>query len=125
MADSLRRVLAGCAKTRAVVHGPSSFPELVISRIPENEGMVILDAVDARKNPGSIVCAALREARYGFFATHNVPLGLIPGVATRGGVVVMGVVPESVELGEGLSRAVMEAADELVEEIRDQVVRKA
>ena len=124
MADSLRRALAGCAKTRAVVHGPSNFPESVISRIPENEGVVIFDAVDAQRKPGSIVCAALGETSYGFFATHNVPLGLIPGVAAREGVVVMGVVPASVEFGEGLSRAVKKAADELVAEIRDQVLRK-
>jgi len=97
---------------------PSEAPERTLSSIPSEEGLVLFDAVRSNLAAGSVICATLRDTRYGFFATHNLPLRLIPGLAERQDTAyVIGIEPESIWVGEGLSPVVGRSADALVTEI--------
>jgi hydrogenase maturation protease len=118
VAKALQARIAGVAKRSITVHDGSGFPDVLLSRLPPDEGLVIFDAVEAGLKPGSIVCATIRDTRFGFFATHNVPLRLIPGISERmDGVLMVGIEPESLDVGEGLSRSVRASADKVVTEI--------
>ena len=118
VAKALQARIAGVAKRSLIVHDGSGFPDVLLSRLPPDEGLVIFDAVEAGLGPGSIVCATIRDTRFGFFATHNVPLRLIPGISERmDGVLMVGIEPESLDVGEGLSRNVRASADKVVTEI--------
>ena len=76
---------------------------------------MVIDAVEAQKKPGTIVCARLSETKFGFFATHNVPLRLVPGVAENAAdTYVVGIQPDSVGVGEGLSDVVKGSSMKLV-----------
>ena len=79
---------------------------------------MIIDAVEAQKKPGTIICARLSETKFGFFATHNVPLRLVPGVAENAAdTYIVGIEPDSVGVGEGLSDIVKRSSMKLVEMI--------
>jgi hydrogenase maturation protease len=114
--SSLRRRLRSASRRTINVHGLSSNPERLISDLAsKGERIVIIDAVEAQKKPGTIVCARLSETKFGFFATHNVPLRLVPGVAENAAdTYVVGIQPESVGIGEGLSDLVKKSSMKLV-----------
>ncbi len=120
--SSLRRHLGGSPPCSVRLHRTSESPERVLSRIPANEGVVVFDAVQANLGPGGIVCTTLGDTKYGFFSTHNVPLRLIPGLAERNDTAfVIGIVPESLEVGEGLTPTVRRSLDALIAEVVRQV----
>jgi Ni,Fe-hydrogenase maturation factor len=57
--------------------------------------------------PGEVILASLGDSKFGFFATHNIPLSLIPSLsANLENVYVGGVEPGELEVGEGLSDSV-------------------
>lgn len=118
--SSLRRELGQSPRPGIKVHPPSLNPEKVISKAASRgERLLIFDAVEADREPGSIICASLAETKFGFFATHNLPLRLIPGIAeNQAGAFVVGIQPESAGVGEGLSEKVQEAGDRLVQAIK-------
>ena len=61
--------------------------------------------------PGQVTLANLGDSKYGYFATHNVPLRVIPEVAANpSNVYVSGIEPAVLEVGEGLSDAVRQSA---------------
>lgn len=122
----LRRRLGPASRRTIRVHGFSSNPEILISDLAsKGERIVIIDAVEAQKKPGTIVCARLSDTKFGFFATHNVPLRLVPGVAENAAdSYVIGIQPEAVDVGEGLSDVVRRSTMELVAMIAD-LVQKA
>lgn len=113
---SLRRRLGPRPTPKVVIHPPSLMPERILSRVAAQGGrLMVFDAVEANRRPGSIVCANLADTKFGFFATHNVPLRLIPGVAgSLEGSLVIGIQPESLDVGEGLSATVTEAKGRVV-----------
>lgn len=121
--SSLRRRLKSRLRKNVKVHGPSSDAERLISDLASRgERIVVIDAVEAQKEPGTIVCARLSETKFGFFATHNVPLRLVPGVAENAAdTFVVGIQPESVGVGEGLSDVVKKSSERLVEMIVSMV----
>ena len=97
-------------------------PERTLSRIPAKEGVVVFDAVEANMEAGGIVCTTLADTKYGFFGTHNIPLKVIPGLAERPDTVyVIGIQPQSLEVGEGLSPVVRRSVKALVEEVVERV----
>jgi len=104
------------SKGGVMVHGLSSSTERMISDFAtRRERVVVVDAVEAQKAPGTIVCARLSETKFGFFATHNIPLRLVPGVAENAAdTYVIGIQPQSVGVGEGLSEVVRESSAKLV-----------
>jgi hydrogenase maturation protease len=104
------------------IESPSSSESIFskIGTLKENasETTIIFDAIESSYSPGSIVFENIGHTEYGFFATHNVPLRLIPKVATNApSIFVLGVQPASTEVGEGLTEVVSDSADKIVEKI--------
>ncbi len=115
--NSLQRALRGTSHPGVKVHSPGA-PERTLSKIPRPEGVVIFDAVEAGKTAGRIFCASLDDVKYSFFGTHNVPLRLIPGATGREREIsVIGIEPESLEVGEGLTDRVRRSVEMLVAEV--------
>jgi hydrogenase maturation protease len=112
----LRKKFGGSPRPWLKIHRASSDPERLLSKFSSKaERMIVFDAVDAGRPPGTIVCANLADTKFGFFATHNVPLRIIPGVAERlEAVTVVGVQPKSIDVVEGLTETVSEASERLV-----------
>ena len=102
--------------SRVKVHPAESMPERLLSRLAiASAKVVIFDAVEASLPPGEIVCSPLGRTSYGFFATHNVPLKLIPGLEPGlDSFYIVGIQPKSLEVGEGLTDEVEKAVDEVV-----------
>lgn len=117
MADKTARALGSSRPSWVHIPRPSAHLELALSRLDLSaERLLIFDAVEAGEPPGSVVFASAADSRYGFFATHNVPLRIQPSLAWNlGRVYVLGVQPEDVEVGEGLSPTVKAAADGAVD----------
>ncbi|MDE1857533.1 MAG: hydrogenase maturation protease [Thaumarchaeota archaeon] len=115
IASSLRRKLRGAGGLK--VHPTAQMPERLLSKLASTAQRVILfDAVEVDRPPGTIVCRKLGESRHGFFATHNVPLNLVPGLSARlDDFYVVGVQPESLEVKEGISQTARAAAGTIVE----------
>jgi hydrogenase maturation protease len=110
-----------------VVHPPSTSPERELSRVDCTRNRVVLfDAVEANSSPGTVVFAGLGDSRYGYFATHNIPLRLLPNVSgNTANVYIAGVQPMEVGVGEGLSEVVREAAGKIAEVVRGQAGKRA
>jgi hydrogenase maturation protease len=115
--SSLRSRLGATPGPRLRIHPAPVMPERLLSRLASGSGgIVVFDAVEAAKSPGDIVFCALGDTKYGFFATHNIPLRLVPGLGSRGNeVFVVGVQPRSLEVGEGLTDEVRASARRIVE----------
>ncbi len=106
--STLRRIFGGSAPPSTKIHAATRSPERVLSKLAlSGERVVVFDAVEAEREPGAIVCASLGDTKFGYFATHNIPLKLVPGVAEkRDQICIVGIQPESLEVGEGLSEPV-------------------
>lgn len=115
--SQIARKYLGALPDNIVLHPVSMNPELEMSKLDLSmEGLVIFDAIESDAKPGTIVCASLSDTRYGFFATHNIPLRLIPSLSNNADdVLVAGIQPLSMELGGGLSLEVRASADLLAE----------
>lgn len=98
------------------VHPAAQMPERLLSKLASTVGrLIVFDSVEVSRPPGTMVCRRLGDTRYGFFATHNVPLKLIPGLGPRlADCYVVGVQPESLEVKEGLSAPVQAAVETIV-----------
>jgi hydrogenase maturation protease len=109
--SDLHRRLGGSPAPGIRIPRPTTRPERLVSKLASrNSRLVIIDAVEADRSPGTIVCAPLGKTKFGLFATHNVPLKLFPEVAADlGRILLVGVQPEDVGVGEGLSDTVAEA----------------
>lgn len=85
----------------------------------EDPGLIIIfDAIESNSLPGTIIFANVADTKYGFFATHNLPLTLNPGVAINPSrVFVLGIQGASVEIGEYLTKIVNDSADRIVDNI--------
>ncbi len=116
IAARLRSILGSAPSPRVRIHRPAAHAELAISRLDlRSSRLLLFDAVEAGKPPGSIVFANLEETKHGFFATHNIPLRLLPSVRENGkNVFVLGVQPHDVGIGEGPSDRVKPAAERVV-----------
>ncbi len=117
---SLLRRRVGPSPTREIrIHRVGPAPEFTISRVASRrERLLIFDAVETASSPGTLVFAPLWRTKYGYFGTHNLPLKLVPGVADNiQNSYIVGVQPESVDVGEGLSEPVARARDEVVSSI--------
>jgi len=109
------------------VHPTSVMPERLLSRLASKPGrIVVFDAVESAQKPGVVVFSRLSDTKYGFFATHNIPLRLIPGIEGRQNeVFIVGVQPESLEVGEGLTDRVSASARRVVEIVAAAVELRA
>ncbi len=112
----LRRTVGARPRPGLRIYPPSPAPEAVLSRVAlRHERLLIIDAVEAGRRPGTVVCVPLERTKFGFFATHDLPLKLIPGMSENfRRTYVLGVQPGSVGVGEGLSPTVAASRDRLV-----------
>lgn len=120
---TLRSALRLASAPGVKVHPVSAMPERAISKLAsEGARMVIFDAVEAAREPGEIVFSRLADTKYGFFATHNIPFRLVPGLAARGNdVLIVGVQPESLEVGEHLSETARASVKKIVAAVAELV----
>jgi len=99
-------------RKNVLLHPPDVATERQLSRIDcGKERVLIFDAVASGRLPGQVILASLGDSKFGYFATHNVPIRIIPGVAENpANVYVAGIEPESLEVGEGLTATVNASA---------------
>jgi len=116
IADRLRRTLGSAPTPRVSIHRPVDHPELAISRLDlASSRLLVFDAVEAARPPGSIIFANVEDTKYGFFVTHNIPLRLLPPVRENGSnVFVLGVQPHDVGIGERPSEPMLQVAERVV-----------
>jgi hydrogenase maturation protease len=107
---------------------PVSSSEVAFSKVGRraergnNETFIVFDAVESNVSAGSIIFASIGETKYGFFATHNVPLKLIPGLATNASnIFILGVQTVNTDIGETLSDIVRDSADKIVDKIGELI----
>jgi len=117
MVESLLRRVGSSPAPFLRVHAPLANPELTLSKILRGPGRaLVFDAVEADKRPGSVVFTTLKQTKFGFFATHNIPLTVLASMSTDPAEVgLLGIQPEDIEVGEGLSDRVRASADRVVE----------
>jgi hydrogenase maturation protease len=107
----LRRKLGARPNKLIRIHPPLTT-ELLFSKISLRTGsLIIFDAVEQNSAPGSIVFANIVDTRFGYFATHNVPLNLSERMAN---IFVLGIQPDDIEVGEGLSEVALCSANEVI-----------
>ncbi len=116
IAGRIRSQLGSNPSPRLKIMAPVDHPEVRISKVDlTRSSLLLFDAVEAGLTPASIIFANLADTRFGFFATHNIPLRMLPSVRENPErVFVLGVQPQDLSVGEGLSDAVMPAAEEVV-----------
>ncbi|HZW84824.1 MAG TPA: hydrogenase maturation protease [Nitrososphaerales archaeon] len=110
----------GKKNSNLIFHTPEPNPERLIGDLASGtDRVVIFDAVQAMKPGGQIVSARVDDTKYGFFATHNVPLRLIPGLSqAKDRFLLVGIQPVLADVGEGLSKPVEESMRKIVELVR-------
>ncbi|HYB04865.1 MAG TPA: hydrogenase maturation protease, partial [Nitrososphaerales archaeon] len=92
------------------------------SRADITDLVVIFDAIESNIPSGSILFANLARTKYGLFATHNLPLKLIPSVANNiENVFVLGVQTETVGIGEELSACVRNSAELIIDKVSNLI----
>lgn len=113
--EQLAKKFASSSLNNITIHPPTSTPELALSRLKlEGSEVLIFDSLEHKAEPGSIAFKKLGSSRFGYFATHNVPLKVYTRLSeTMKGVFVLGVEPQSLEIGEGLSEPVQRSAAEI------------
>jgi hydrogenase maturation protease len=117
----LKRRVGARPRPSVRIHGESLAIERVLTRIDCTvDRLLLVDAVDAGKEPGYVLCANIEDTRYGYFATHNIPLRLIPTVAGGlGNVFIVGIQPARMGVGEGLSEVVRDSAEQVVDAMEE------
>ncbi len=108
----LVRTVGESPRRNVSIHAPATTPERELSRVDcGKERVLILDSVEAGGRPGSVTLANLGDSKFGYFATHNVPVRIIPALAANpSNVYVVGIEPERLDVGEELSEAVRASA---------------
>lgn len=98
------------------IHPPSANIESLISGIDyTKEKALIFDAVEFDSLPGSVIFSTLSDSRFGFFGTHNIPIRALPNVSSHlNNVLILGIQPGNLEVGEGLSYRVRKSVREVV-----------
>jgi hydrogenase 3 maturation protease len=120
--EKLRRKVSNLRVKKFVnVHPALLRPESLISRVvAEGHRALIVDAVEFDAVPGSILLDSLSGTKYGYFATHNIPIRLIPAVSKDSRLEsahVLGVQPLETDAGEGLTEPVSKSAQTIVNEL--------
>jgi hydrogenase maturation protease len=114
--SKLRRLLGPEPLPGMRIHPPTLSPERLLVRLSSGEGrIVVFDAIEAGRPPGTFVCAKLEDTKFGYFATHNIPLRILPSISKLDGRVrVIGIQPDELDVGEGLSFEVNASCEKLI-----------
>lgn len=115
--EQLTKKFASSPLDNITIHPPTGTPELALSQLKlRGTEVLIFDCLEHKAEPGSIAFKKLGSSRFGYFATHNVPLKVYTELSdTMKGVFVLGIEPQSLEIGEGLSGPVQGSAGEIIE----------
>jgi len=108
------------SSTGVVIIDAENSPENVISVVNQNSpGLVVLiDAVEAGLEPGSVTLMDLSDTTYPFFGSHSMPLKVLLQMGPEiPKTILLGVQPSSYEIGEPLSREVAQAEADIVMEL--------
>ena len=99
---------------------PENYLEKIVSIAPNT--VIILDAVDLDQPPGTIRIMKAGEIARGGISTHYLSLRMFVDYLNNRleavNIFLLGIQPQSVALGEGLSDKVNTAIDRLVEELK-------
>jgi hydrogenase maturation protease len=124
MISRLRRELG--AHPRKFVHiAPPTTSERTFSKLANrarkgSNSVVIFDSVEANAIPGTILFANINDTKYGFFATHNIPLRLIPAINSNStNIFVLGIQPADTGIDERLSSVVNASANLIVTKVSE------
>ena len=103
-----------------IVAGSSPDRYLAAATDMEFDHLVFLDALDFGAAPGSVAFLDSRQilARYPQISTHKISLGLLANFVESGGVTkawLLGVQPESLKEGQGLTHTVRKTMGVLLE----------
>jgi len=113
--SKLRKMLKNNAPQHVKIHEARLNVETILQRIPNRDIVIFFDAVKTNDSPGTVIFTKLSSAKYGFFATHNIPLKvLLDSKSMLENSYLLGVVPYDLSIGEGLSPLVKNVADNIV-----------
>ena len=126
IASTLRSKLGASPAPGVKIYPCTPMPERLLSKLASGEGrVVVFDAVEASAKPGEVVFRPMADTQYGFFATHNIPLRLVPGLEDRmGDFFLVGIQPASLDVGFGLSEKVQGSVNEVVAVVEEGVAER-
>jgi len=116
-------------RVKGAVFDGGRAPENYIGKIirEKPDTILMVDALNMGGRPGEIVIRKPERLREADFSTHHLSLPLLASMIksdTKADIFVIGVQPDKIELGEGLSSQVesaLERSKEALEEILSQV----
>lgn len=110
------------------VYQAGSTPENIVGRIVQSapNTLVVVDAADLGLPPGSFRRLPSDAAPSMLSSTHGLPLPFLLSLIQQGvgELVVIGIQPQSIQPGEGLTSKVHAAAEELVEILSEGTIDK-
>ena len=95
---------------------PENYLEKIAREKPNT--IVLIDAVELGASPGTIKIIEGDDIRNESFSTHNVSLKVVVNYLQKessGDVFLLGIQPETIEFGRGISKAVRESLENIVE----------
>jgi hydrogenase maturation protease HycI len=123
-AEKIERAIQGKKKKSCVkVFIGETAPENITSEIirANPDTLLIIDALDSNKDPGSIVFISPLGETDGISAsTHRMPIHVLCSYLRKSidcRIALLGIVPQSCEFGETIGKAVRKASASLVKEI--------
>jgi hydrogenase 3 maturation protease len=127
IAERLRSAIGARPSSHVSIRSAEARPELALSKLDLRASkLLILDAAEMARPAGTVALVGLNDTRYGFFATHNLPLRLHPDLKKNGeSVFLLGVQPDDLSIGEGLSDSVRSAADGVVDYLAPRLTRRS
>ena len=124
---ALRALSAG--RQKAKVLSPTEIMAIDVGTAPESytsairqhrpDLLILVDAADMGLPPGTLRIVAPEQISILSFSTHNMPLSMFASYVKGfcGKVLLIGVQPEQIETGRGISKAVRKSVKKLAEAI--------
>lgn len=123
--DGLGPYIASKLKSSAnlVIIDAGFLPENIIDRVVQlnPDHIIFIDAADFKGKPGEVRVIDESEISEYTLSTHAVPLKLVAAIIrseVSARISYVGIQPKDVGFGEGLSREVQRAADEMIKEFK-------
>ncbi|MFA7074939.1 MAG: hydrogenase maturation peptidase HycI [Endomicrobiaceae bacterium] len=113
-------------KTKLCVIKGATAPENFTGEIKKYRpsDMIVIDAADTGKKPGEIDIINARDITGASFSTHMMPINVFLDYLFRDfecRVLIIGIQPQTLEFGIGISDTVKKAADKIVLSIKDAI----
>lgn len=118
IAKDLRRTVK--TRQQVVIVDAEGSPENITKLLEEHRPrlLILIDAIDAGLQPGSISLIDISESTYPFFGTHSLPLKVLLEMSPEiPKTVLLGIQPASYEFGVPLSSEVAMAETQVVMEL--------